>query len=91
MVTSVDLRREPRTHCNGEVRLILNDGAGREIVGQMMDVSFSGFRVSHGDPKLEKGMEVWFSHPIFKGRARVAWTRCVYQRVESGFSVLRDG
>ena len=83
-------RREPRVLCHGEVRLTYNDGAVREIVGKMLDVSFSGFRAAHGDMTLQKGTEVEFIHPIFRGKARVAWSRSVYERVESGFSVLRD-
>ncbi len=90
MVRTAEQRREPRTLCDGEVRLIYHHGRAREIVGQMLDVSFRGFRAAHGEKELQKGMEVWFSHPIFKGKAIVAWTRCIYDRVETGFSIVRD-
>lgn len=83
-------RREPRLLCHGEVRLTYNDGAAHEVVGKMLDVSNSGFRAVHGDLSLQRGTEVEFNHPIFRGKARVAWTRSVYERVESGFSVVRD-
>lgn len=78
-------RKEPRRAANGTVRVWI-EGPGRtEIQGQLMDVSASGFRMSHDFAALESGQVVEFSHFENTGRARVVWNRISGQHVETGF------
>jgi hypothetical protein len=86
----VENRREPRSFCDGEVRLVLDDPDAREIVGEMVDVSNQGFRASHRDWGIAFGREVRFTHRFFRGRARVVWSRALDGLIESGFAILRD-
>ena len=53
-----------------------------------MDVSASGFRMTHEYAALEAGQIVEFSHIEAAGRARVVWTRIADARVETGFLVV---
>jgi hypothetical protein len=86
-----ELRFEARTLCRGEIRLLLTEDQLRtEIVGELMDVSDSGFRACYkGDPLLPDS-QVQFVHKFFRGNARVVWSRSVAGQLESGFRVVRD-
>ncbi len=72
---------------DGEVRVWVVLPRRFEIHGRLVDVSSSGFRMSHGYTALESGQTVEFSHLEATGRARVVWTRISGERVESGFLV----
>lgn len=85
-----DGRAEPRSFCNGEVRIVLNMEEPREFVGELMDISNHGFRAAHHFTGIVAGCDVQFDHRIFRGRARVAWTRTFSDRIETGFQVIRD-
>jgi hypothetical protein len=93
-----DKRREPRRLCEGDVRLVAEAGAadslgasGGEFVARLMDVSQSGFRIAHGaDAPVSDGLVFRFTHQIFRGRARVVWTRMCGAARESGFSLIRE-
>ena len=81
-------RREERREANGVVHVRYSDPRDVEIEGRLMDVSSSGFRMSHACVSLEAGQLVEFSHIEAAGRARVMWNRILAERVESGFLVL---
>ena len=53
-----------------------------------MDVSASGFRMTHANQALQSGQIVEFSHSLAVGAARVMWNRIMDQRVETGFLIV---
>ena len=59
-----------------------------EILGQLMDVSPSGFRMAHANQSLHSGQMVGFSHSLAAGTARVMWNRILDERVETGFLIV---
>jgi hypothetical protein len=83
-----DKRKEPRWPARGNVKLIVDDRAGLEIDGQLVDVSASGFRAAHTHPGLSNGQTVQFQHSRGAGQARVVWNRIIADQVETGFLVL---
>jgi hypothetical protein len=83
-------RRETRTVCQGEVHLVAEDEFGTVILGEVLDVSSSGFRASYREPSLSAGTEVRFRHKFFQGRARVMWSNPILNHTHSGFQVVRD-
>jgi hypothetical protein len=80
-------RREPRRSAEGEVRVWFHLPRRCEIQGWLVDLSSSGFRMSHDYTALEAGQRVEFSHLEASGHARVVWTRIAGERVETGFLV----
>jgi hypothetical protein len=78
-------RRETRRRGIGEVLVRSESPGSRDILGRLVDVSDSGFRMAHDCAALTAGQYVAFSHVEAKGRARVVWTRIVDEAVESGF------
>jgi hypothetical protein len=83
-----DSRKEPRRPVSGEVRVRFENPHRREIQGQLVDLSASGFRMAHEYAALEAGQIVEFSHVEAAGRARVVWNRIADARVETGFLVV---
>ncbi len=83
-----ELRKEPRRPAEGPVLVRFADPQPLEILGQLMDVSPSGFRMSHANQSLHSGQVVEFSHSLAVGAARVMWNRIMDQRVETGFLIV---
>ena len=81
-------RREIRHPADGPVRVRFADPQPAEIEGQLIDVSPSGFRMSHANQSLQAGQVVEFSHSHAIGEARVMWNRIQGQRVETGFLIV---
>jgi hypothetical protein len=81
-------RREMRQPAEGPVLVRFADPQPLEVLGQLMDVSPSGFRMSHANQALHSGQMVEFSHSLAVGAARVMWNRIVDQRVETGFLIV---
>jgi hypothetical protein len=81
-------RREPRHSAEGAVRVWFQNPQRLEIEGRLVDISSSGFRMSHEFSGLPAGQIVEFSHPQAAGRARVIWNRISNANVETGFLVL---
>lgn len=81
-------RWESRTLCEGRVRFFL-EGRYAACLGDLVDVSNNGFRASHTEPSLNPGTEVEFVHMLFRGRARVMWSRLAEGQMESGFLIVR--
>jgi hypothetical protein len=90
---SAEQRREPRRATSGEVRFSFSEGGSklgsREVRGQLIDSSASGFRAEHDCAELTCGQIVRFRlRAASKGKARVVWTRILGGRVETGFLIL---
>lgn len=81
-------RREIREPAEGPVLVRFADPQPLEILGHLMDVSPSGFRMSHANQSLHSGQMVEFSHSLAVGAARVMWNRIMDQRVETGFLIV---
>lgn len=87
-MSTQEKRREARRLATGEVRVEFADPEPLEIDGKLIDVSASGFRMSHDCTSLRSGQVVHFVHVEAKGRAQVMWTRIVAECVETGFLVV---
>ncbi len=82
-------RAESRTLCQGRVRFFL-EGRYAASLGDLKDVSNNGFRAAHTEPSLNPGTEVDFVHTLFRGKARVMWSRLADGLMESGFLIIRE-
>jgi hypothetical protein len=83
-------RRERRHSASGPVVIQFGYPQTREVHGLLIDLSASGFRMSHACNTLETGQTVVFSHREAHGNARVVWNRIVGELVETGFFVIRS-
>jgi hypothetical protein len=81
-------RRELRQPAEGPVLVNFSNPQPMEILGELIDVSPSGFRMTHSNQSLHSGQMVEFSHPLAVGAARVMWNRIMDQRVETGFLIV---
>ena len=81
-------RREMLQPAEGPVLVRFANPKPLEILGQLMDVSSSGFRMTHANQSLQSGQIVEFSHSNAVGAARVMWNRIMDQRVETGFLIV---
>jgi len=88
-MTMHEKRRETRRSATGNVRVKFTDPEPLEIDGKLMDVSVSGFRMSHAGASLHSGQVVEFAHIEATGRARVMWNRIQPDSVETGFLVFK--
>ena len=81
-------RQEVRQPAEGPILVHFSDPQPMEIVGELVDMSPSGFRMSHANQSLQSGQVVEFSHPYAVGVARVMWNRILDRRVETGFRIV---
>jgi hypothetical protein len=81
-------RREVRQPAEGPVLVNFANPQPMEILGELMDVSPSGFRMAHANQSLQSGQLVGFSHGLAIGTARVMWNRIMDHRVETGFRIV---
>jgi hypothetical protein len=81
-------RQEIRQPAEGPVLVNFSNPQPMEILGQLVDVSPSGFRMAHANQSLQSGQLVGFSHGLAIGTARVMWNRILDQRVETGFRIV---
>ena len=81
-------RREVRQPAEGPVLVSFSDPQRMEILGDLMDLSPSGFRMAHANQSLQSGQLVEFSHSLAVGVARVMWNRIMDHRVETGFRIV---
>ena len=81
-------RREARRPAAGTVRLRYTNPEPLEVQGRLIDVSSSGFRMTHHHTSLAAGQVVEFAHREAGGKARVMWNRILEDRVETGFFVI---
>jgi hypothetical protein len=87
-VAGADRRAEERFNAEGEVCLSFDEPLHREITGELVDYSNSGFRAVHHCAELHTGQLVQFRHVVACGTAKVIWNRILPERVESGFLVV---
>lgn len=88
LIHTREKRREIRRPADGTVRVSYFDPQKVDVVGRLIDLSRSGFRMEHGCASLSTGQVVEFSHAEASGRARVMWKRIMGEHVESGFLVV---
>jgi ABC-type nitrate/sulfonate/bicarbonate transport system permease component len=81
-------RRETRQPAEGPVLVNFSNPQPMEILGELVDVSPSGFRMAHANQSLQSGQLVGFSHALAIGTARVMWNRIMDHRVETGFRIV---
>ena len=81
-------RKEIREPAEGPVLVNFSNPQPMEILGQLVDVSPSGFRMAHANQSLQSGQLVGFSHGLAIGTARVMWNRILDHRVETGFRIV---
>jgi len=81
-------RTEIRQPAEGPVLVNFSNPQPMEILGELMDVSPSGFRMAHANQSLQSGQMVGFSHGLAMGTARVMWNRILDHRVETGFRIV---
>jgi hypothetical protein len=86
----LDLRREVRHPAEGGVRITFRNPQYQKVEGRLVDVSDSGFRMSHTSRQLMPGQVVEFRHESSGGAARVVWNRIMENAVETGFFVLSE-
>lgn len=89
-ISVAEKRREFRRPANGIVHLKLTTPRPFEVVGRLLDVSDSGFRMTHSYTPLAAGQVVEFRHHENAGRARVVWNRILGDRVETGFLIVNS-
>ena len=65
-----------------------SDPQPMEVLGELVDVSPSGFRMVHANQSLQSGQLVNFSHGFAAGTARVMWNRIMDERVQTGFRIV---
>jgi methionine-rich copper-binding protein CopC len=70
------------------VQLRFEDPLPVDVEANLMDISESGFRVSHHCASLSPGLLVEFRHKLKAGRARVVWTQLRDGHHFSGFVIL---
>lgn len=87
-MTMHEKRREARRAATGSVRVKFTDPEPLEFDGELIDISTSGFRVTHACTSLQSGQVVEFAHLEASGRARVMWNRILAGGVETGFLVF---
>lgn len=81
-------RREIRQPAEGPVLVNFSNPQPIEVLGELVDVSPSGFRMAHANQSLPSGQLVGFSHASAIGTARVMWNRIMDHRVETGFRIV---
>lgn len=84
-----DRRREPRRPASGELQLKFESEPRSEVNVDLVDVSASGFRVSHRHGALPLGANASFRYPEAAGKARVVWNWMQADHVETGFVIIR--
>ena len=87
-MTTQEKRREARRAASGNVHVKFTDPEPLEFDGELIDVSTSGFRMTHECTALQSGQVVEFAHVEASGRARVMWNRILAGGVETGFLVF---
>ena len=83
-----DRRAEQRHTAYGPVWLRVQSSARVPALGQLLDITKSGFRARHRLRRLRPGQEVEFEVAGFPGLARVVWTRILGGQAESGFQIV---
>ncbi|HEY6347317.1 MAG TPA: hypothetical protein VIY49_37995 [Bryobacteraceae bacterium] len=83
-----DRRNATRQAISGRVELIFENPTPMAVVGELMDISATGFRALHASSALEPGVEVEYQRSGAAGRARVVWTQVTQDARVSGFVTL---
>ena len=81
-------RRAPRIPSSGSIQLFFDDPVPAMVEAHLVEVSSTGFRVSHNSKLLDPGMEVRYEREGMNGRARIVWTHILKDSRLSGFLIL---
>ena len=87
-ISVAEKRRETRRPASGIVHVKINTPRPFEIIGRLLDVSDSGFRMTHTYTPLTSGQVVEFRHHEKAGQARAVWNRITGESVETGFLIV---
>ena len=83
-----DRRREPRHFiCFGRP-IHIRWMTELSLIGTLVEVSRSGFRMVHQYRRFEVGQEVKVTFPWGEVKARVAWSRAGKKNVQTGFALI---
>jgi len=83
-----DRRRSIRVAASGPVEFDVPEWCeARPFVGELVERSEHGIRLTHTCLRLERGMLISFRHAQVAGIARSVWNRRDGKVVESGFDV----
>jgi len=84
----IERRTEIRQPVTGVVKICQRGGALGSFLGQLVDVSATGFRIRHRRLNLASGQIVDFQWDETQGQARTIWTRILGAEAESGFHIV---
>jgi hypothetical protein len=84
---SGDRRREERHFVSLGKPVYISWVHEESLLGKLIEMSRSGFRMVHQYRRFEIGQEVRVSFPWGKVRAIVVWNRATRKQVETGFSI----
>jgi hypothetical protein len=87
-ISVAEKRRETRRPASGLVHVKISTPRPFEVVGRLLDISDSGFRMTHSYTPLASGQVVDFRHHEKAGQARVVWNRITGDSVETGFLIV---
>jgi hypothetical protein len=85
-------RRAPRQPVQGDLHLHQAGVIAAPLVGHLVDLSDTGFRIRHSRLTLTSGDVVDFELDGQSRAAQAVWTRIVGSEAETGFRILpQDG
>jgi hypothetical protein len=84
----IERRAESRRPLTGAVKICPRSAALGSFLGQLVDVSATGFRIRHNRLSLASGQIVDFQWDQTQGQARTVWTRILGAEAESGFHIV---
>jgi len=85
-----DRRKEERHLVSLEKPVYVSWMQEESLLGRLVEMSRSGFRMAHQYRRFEAGQEVWVSLPWGRVRARVMWNRVYRRQVQTGFRMVEN-
>jgi hypothetical protein len=83
-------RRQAKRHpATGRIEVLFADPVPTVIEGEVLDVSSSGFRLSHTSNQLVAGLDVQLRYEGHQYMARIIWTHIQNGQRFSGCMLLR--
>ncbi len=83
-----DRRREPRHFICFARPILITWRQELSLLGTLIEVSRSGFRMVHQYRRFEVGQEVKVAFPWGNIRAKVAWSKAGKIHVQTGFTII---
>jgi hypothetical protein len=82
-------RRAQRRAATGTIEVLFADPVPTVIEGEVLDVSSTGFRLSHTSNQLVAGLDVQLRYEGHQYLARIIWTHIQNGHRQSGCMLLR--